>query len=167
MSSVVKTLPRPQNVSPSQSQDIKVKQRSAPSKSNSDQHEDSSRREMLSPVDEFSSSRSPSWDSLFNLTETFQTPTRRDYKGKKDANDRPSTPSFGKQKDDQKDNFLGRPSHQWATSDFVEWDDAFADMPMDDMHLKSNVTIDVKPLPKLRLDLMPAPREEDEDNITQ
>jgi hypothetical protein len=161
MLSVVKTLPAPQNASPlPRSQGKKNSQESVASKSSSNYDEDCSRQQISSPH-EF-----PSWDSEFDQTGVVQTPKRRDSKEKKDANHRPSTPSFGKHNSDQKDNFLGRPAHQWATSDFVEWDDTFADMPMDDIHTKSNVTIDVKPLPKLRLDLMPAPREEDEDNIS-
>lgn len=62
-------------------------------------------------------------------------------------------------------------SNDWANKkDFSEWNE-FSDMPMDD-HARSsqptsqNITIDVKPLPKIRLDLMPAPREEDEDNMS-
>jgi hypothetical protein len=44
-----------------------------------------------------------------------------------------------------------------------------ADLPIDEQEdfLKNNsqtTTIEVKPLPKIRLSLMPAPREEDEEN---
>ena len=68
--------------------------------------------------------------------------------------------------DGQADTFPDAPTQQWATSDFDEWDNAFSDMPKDENPSNSNVTIDVKPLPKLRLDLMPAPREEDEDDVS-
>lgn len=64
-------------------------------------------------------------------------------------------------------------SHQWANKkDFQEWgSNDFTDMPMDRDFKKvpqvsQNITIDVKPLPKIRLDLMPSPREEDEDNMS-
>ena len=80
--------------------------------------------------------------------------------------DRPSTPSMGRQIGGQAEKNADAPTQQWATSDFDEWDDAFSDMPKDETPSNSNVTIDVKPLPKLRLDLMPAPREEDEDDIS-
>jgi len=111
-------------------------------------------------------------------TEAIKTPQRPEVQRKQE---RPSTPSVLKDTADQKDNFKAQPVQQW--SDFVEWDDAFADMPMDesfgdipmdedfgdipmDESPASNRTIDVKPLPKLRLDLMPAPREEDEDEVS-
>jgi len=160
-------LPTPQNLSPlPQSRGRKDSNHSVSSKSSSDYNKEYSRQEILSPVNEFPSNHTPSWGGASNQTVGIQTPKRRESKEKKENNNRPSTPSFVKYNDNQKDNFLGRPGHQWATSDFVEWDDAFADMPMDDTQAKANVTIDVKPLPKLRLDLMPAPREEDEDNIS-
>ena len=77
-------------------------------------------------------------------------------------NDRPATPSIGRHfvsAEDPIDNV----DKTWATKDFDEW----ADMPMDDdLPTRSNATIDVKPLPKLRLDLMPAPLEVDEDDIS-
>jgi hypothetical protein len=76
-------------------------------------------------------------------------------------NDRPATPSIGRNfvsAEDPIDNV----EKTWATKDFDEW----ADMPMDDLPTRSNATIDVKPLPKLRLDLMPAPLEVDEDDIS-
>lgn len=64
-------------------------------------------------------------------------------------------------------------SNHWANKkNFTEWgSDNLSDMPMDDQarsfHPTSqNITIDVKPLPKIRLDLMPSPREEDEDNMS-
>jgi hypothetical protein len=41
-------------------------------------------------------------------------------------------------------------------ADFEEW------TPFEDNENKPAMTIDVKPLTKLRLDLMPAPKEEDE-----
>jgi hypothetical protein len=72
---------------------------------------------------------------------------------------------------DSQDSNENTDSNDWANKkDFSEWN-AFSDMPMDD-HTRSfeptsqNITIDVKPLPKIRLDLMPAPREEDEDNMS-
>jgi len=92
-----------------------------------------------------------------------QTPRKREVKQRID---RPSTPSMGRQIGGQAEKNADAPTQQWATSDFDEWDDAFSDMPKDETPSNSNVTIDVKPLPKLRLDLMPAPREEDEDDIS-
>lgn len=64
-------------------------------------------------------------------------------------------------------------SNHWANKKhFTEWgSDDFSDMPKDNyvrsfQSSSQNITIDVKPLPKIRLDLMPSPREEDEDNMS-
>lgn len=64
-------------------------------------------------------------------------------------------------------------SNHWANKkNCSEWgSDDFSDMPKDNYERPSqsssqNITIDVKPLPKIRLDLMPSPREEDEDNMS-
>ncbi len=73
---------------------------------------------------------------------------------------RPPTPSLVKKSSE--DVAVDKTINNWATSEFVEW----SNMPMDETPSRSNMTIDVKPLPKLRLDLMPAPREEDEDDIS-
>ena len=52
-----------------------------------------------------------------------------------------------------------RPSSAQNTNEF--------DSPGDEMNSRDpGVTIEVKPLPKIRLSLMPAPREEDEDETS-
>ena len=110
--------------------------------------------DMKLPIDRFSSNSFFSEKSTSNV-EVAQTPRRKERQ-----KHRPSTPSLEKRFNTQVDNSLHEPLNNWATSDFVEW----ADMTTDDSApSRSDVTIDVKPLPKLRLDLMPAPREEDED----
>lgn len=164
---VVKSLPSPDNFAPTHPSERKIDDHhSSTSKTLKSSGSDVTFPSSFSPGDDVASQPVTAVVSTVNQQDSVVTPRRREMKPKNDKNDRPSTPSFTKHNGNQIDNFLGRPSHQWATSEFFEWDEAFADMPTDDVHSNVNVTIDVKPLPKLRLDLMPAPREEDEDNIS-
>ena len=73
-----------------------------------------------------------------------ETPHRR-----KQNHDRAATPSVF-----SKNNNMNHEQELYA--DFEEW------TPFEDNENKPAMTIDVKPLTKLRLDLMPAPKEEDE-----
>ena len=167
---VVAELPAPSKPASMQQSECSERDKSTRHSNNlkkmNDTRDDSCLQPDFSATDEFPLIPSPGWVSAAAPSDTIRTPKRRDLRRKKDVVERPTTPSLVKHSSDQKDNFLGRPSHQWATSDFVEWDEAFSEMPMDNIHSNVNMTIDVKPLPKLRLDLMPAPREEDEDNIS-
>jgi len=69
--------------------------------------------------------------------------------------DRPATPSFPTQEDTPK-----RPKKVQAEKKVVSSSD---DFPLDENE-PHPMTIEVKPLPKIRLSLMPAPREEDEED---
>jgi len=108
-------------------------------------------------MDDYSSSKGPSTKHLSHPIDNKEVRTPRRPK----SQDRPSTPSVYKTVEKS----IVQPMQQWATADFEEWNGPFADMPTD-KPTTSKMNIDVKPLPKLRLDLMPAPREEDEDNIS-
>jgi len=86
----------------------------------------------------------------------LRTPQRR--KKKISTSDRPATPSMKERMNHQMYSDQAKPSSVPSSNDFFE-------MPSEEDVEEETIPIkvDVRPLPKIRLDLMPSPREQDED----
>jgi hypothetical protein len=106
-----------------------------------------------------------SFDDIMNASHDLP-PPNEPVRRKEDRPARPATPSLQQIADS--DPNLKKLSKAEKEKKYLD-NDEFADLPIDEQEdfLKNNSqpkTIEVKPLPKIRLSLMPAPREEDEEN---
>ena len=133
-----------------------------------------------------SGSSKPSQKDLWSPSQTedfFSSEWQSDFAGNNDFNSfskfkketqqrkiaRPSTPSFStinSESKRQNDNIVSREPDDWTSRNSRQESKHFSVDPTHEMNTNTSVTIDVKPLPKIRLDLMPAPREEDEEDLS-
>lgn len=105
-----------------------------------------------------------SFDDIMNAKHDLPPPAEP-ARSKSREKDRPATPSL--QQVAESDPNLKRASKAERERKYLASNE-FAELPIDEQedYIKSTQpkTIEVKPLPKIRLSLMPAPREEDEEN---
>lgn len=106
-----------------------------------------------------------SFDDIMNASHDMPPPNEPVRSRKEERPARPATPSL--QQIAESDPNLKKSSRAEKEKKYIENND-FAELPIDEQEdfLKNSQpkTIEVKPLPKIRLSLMPAPREEDEEN---
>ena len=107
-----------------------------------------------------------SFDDIMNANHDMPVPPPNEPVRSKDTIGRPSTPSL--QQVAESDPDLKRFSKADMEKKYLASDE-FAELPIDEQEDCLNrstrpKTIEVKPLPKIRLSLMPSPREEDEEN---
>jgi hypothetical protein len=105
-----------------------------------------------------------SFDDIMNASHDLPPPSEP-VRRKEERPARPATPSL--QQIAESDPNLKKLSKAEKEKKYLE-NNEFADLPIDEQEdfLKNSQpkTIEVKPLPKIRLSLMPAPREEDEED---
>ena len=128
-------------------------QAGAPSPSSKSQSSITSFKDVL-PATEAKKSTPPRQSQHNNSS--YQSPKRPT--SKQLFQERPSTPSVHTiTSKTVSTEHKASPQNIVPIEEFADFDDGFDDIP------RNPVTVEVKPLPKIRLDLCPAPREEDEE----